>query len=184
MPHPHGLARLSLALALLAAPPAAAVQYYTDAYALIAHLPDSWHICMGEGPEPNHGFWVLMDRGDCNRHYPVAEVAFPMVTFTVGYNVAYEYPTTPAMRANICGRAPAHWSPLRIAGARLMRCNLPAINGLARIAHFGLRWRKGDTTLASTEVAIFTQCPPARMPQCLAVAATIAARLRDWPQPR
>ena len=63
-----------------------------------------------------------------------------------------------------------------------MQCNRPPINGLASVAHFGLRWRKGDTTRASTEVAIFTQCPPARMPRCLAVAAEIATRLRDWPQ--
>lgn len=169
-------------LALTLATPAAALEYRTDAYALIADLPDSWHTCLGEAPEPNHGFWVLMEQGDCHRHYPVAKVAFPMVTFTVSYNAAYEYPTTRAMRGNICGRARAHWSNLRIAGARLMRCTLPPIAGLARIAHFGLRPRKGDTALASTEIAIFAQCPPARMPQCLAVATTIAARMRDWPQ--
>ena len=164
-------------IALTLATPSAAFQYRTDAYALIADLPDSWHICMDEAPAPNHGFWVLMDRGDCNDRTRV-----PEVVFSVSYNAAYEYPSTPAMRPNICGRAPARWSTLRIAGARLMRCNLPAINGLARIAHFGLRPRKGDTLLASTEVSIITQCPPARMPQCLAVATTIAARMRDWPQ--
>ena len=89
-------------IALTLATPSAAFQYRTDAYALIADLPDSWHICMDEAPAPNHGFWVLMDRGDCNDR-----TRLPEVVFSVSYNAAYEYPSTPAMRPNICGRAPA-----------------------------------------------------------------------------
>lgn len=184
MIRPHGLARLSLALALLAAPPAAAVEYRTDAHALVANLPDSWHICRNEAPAPNHGFWVLMDQGDCDRDDPISKVASPMVVFSISYNVVDEYHSATDMRADICGATPALRSRLRVAGAPLMVCLLPPKDGFERTAYFGVRPRPGQHVSSWTEITIRATCPSATMPRCRKVAATIAARLRDWPQPR
>lgn len=182
MTRPHGLARLSLALALLAAPPAAAFEYRTDAHALIANLPDSWHICMNESPAPNHGFWVLMEQGDCDRDDPIAKSASPMVVFSISYNVVREYRTAADMQADICGRVPALRARLRVAGARLMVCPMPPKDGFERATYFGVRPRTGQHISSWTEITITASCPTATMPRCRKVAAEIATRMRDWPQ--
>lgn len=52
--------------------------------------------------------------------------------------------------------------------------------GWARVVHFGLRARRGDEGLASTEVVVTARCPRRRMVECLAVVTGIGARMRGW----
>ena len=155
--------------------PVWAIQYRSDAYELAADLPDSWTVCLDGAPAANHGFVVRLEPGECDGRHQGAEV-----TFAVSYNAAFEYPSTPAMRGTVCGSAAARWSGLHVAGARMMRCAPQDEPGWARVVHFGLRARRGDEGLASTEVVVTARCPRRRMVECLAVVTGIGARMRGW----
>lgn len=175
MTRPSGLVRVSLALALLAAAPAAsrASPYANDEFSFAADLPEHYRICTNEPHAPDRGFVLLLNGDDCTRTDDV-----PRISLSLSYNASLQHRTTLELAQHWCSPAPATWSALRISGTRLMQCARPRLGSLEQRMFIGLRSQPRRWFGQWTVVAIFVQCEPSAMPGCVATVEKLIRNAR------
>lgn len=168
--------RAGVAAALIAAVALAndcvAHTYLNDAFGISVEIPERLRTCTSLPPTPDRGFVVLPGHGTCE------DGDAQRIAFSLSYNASLEHRTTGEVARDWCGAAQTTWAPVAAGGVRMMECARPSRDGMEKRLYIGLRSEPRVWFGQWTVVAIFVQCRPDAMHDCVRVVGELAHGVR------